>query len=216
LISLLLTGNRDKSIRDLAEVLVSMFPPVGEMGFDFPCLSDLVSIFWPFLHRSPVDHWLFQPFSMHKLLRLFVHRLQGPNTLSPKAVCILTLAKNIHVLQVLDSISGPETSIPGWQRTGPKTHSVTQNDRPDGLQGRQNHSIPVHLGCKCFSLWSSFIEPPSVENSVNAPKLLRRTGAPSAGHGILLKTPKAKKTARIFGDLVIEITSKSQDMVIIW
>ena len=140
---------------------------------------------------SPCSYWDFS-----------WHRLQGPNTLSPKAVCIRTLTKNIHVLQVLDSISGPETSIPGWQRTGPKTHSVGQNDRPDGpFYGGKTTVFRCTWAANAFSLVKFHWTPICGKFCVNAAKLLRRTGAPSAGHGILWKTPKAKKKQESSGTL---------------
>jgi len=71
------------------------------------------------------------------------------------------------------------------------------------------------LGLQMLSLWSSFIEPPSVENSVS---MLPNCCGEQVRHPRAMefceKLQKPKKT-RIFGDLVIEITSKSHDMVII-
>lgn len=173
-----------KSMRDSVEVVAFNVPTCGRNGFWLSMSLwfgfDFLAFLTPFTCRSSVV-----PALLHAAIETFVASAsRTKHIVTLKAVCIRTLAKNIHVLQVFDSISGPETSIPGCQKDWAKNPQPVGflNHHPDGrCYGKKT----LHLGCKCFlfgqvslnipticQLHSNYIQLypnyiPSVENSVS-------------------------------------------------
>ena len=82
------------------------------------------------------------------------------------------------------------------------------------LRGK-NHSIPVHLGCKCFLFGQVSLNPHLWKILCQCCQIAAANRCAIRGPWNSVKNSKSQKKTRIFGDLVIEITSKSQDMVII-